>query len=172
MITNYWSSPTAAWVLFCGNAVMQSNHGFIFIHILFFHLVTWNPAIFLSSVWRIATGNKPCIKSQTTKAPWKPPIHYQTLWVEWLVTFKKWNLELAFFGQISSLQKWPWKMPLWSLGSQQGKVTPFPTFTFNMVTDRTPKKNIQNVPTHAWFWGCRIWGLRMGNSGLSWQVRI
>lgn len=34
------------------------------------------------------------------------------------------------------------------------------------------KKNIQNVPTHAWFWGCRIWGLRMGNSGLSWQVRI
>lgn len=62
-----------------------------------FHLVTWNPAIFLSSVWSIATCNKPCIKSQTTKAPWKPPIHYQTLWVEWLVTFKKWNLELAFF---------------------------------------------------------------------------
>lgn len=153
---------------------LQSNHGFIFIHILFFHLVTRNPAIFLSSVWRLATCNKPCIKSQTTKAPWKPPIHYQTLWVEWLVTFKNSTWNLTFLTNFLTPKVAMENAFLWSLGSQQGKVTPFPM-----------KKHIlrpQNVPPSPSTWSLTTpkktqWFKDVGfgvdgNSGLSWQVRI
>ena len=156
MITHYWSNPNATWVLFCGNAVTDCNQtiGFIFIHILFFHLVTWNPAIFLSSVWSIATCRQTLHQipnHQGFKAPWKPPIHYQTHY-EWNDLWPS-KIQLGtclFVWQISSLQKWPWKMPsceVWEANKVKWHLFPPSPSTWSP----TPKKTIQNVWTHAWF---------------------